>query len=521
VAEFLNEHYPEDAPGCAIAVVRDGRVIDTFVRGISDAGVGKKINIDSRFYIASVSKQFTAACVHILAREGKLSLDDDVRKYVPELPDYGDRITVRHLIHHRSGLRGFLELMALAGMDLDAPHTAKESLDLVCRQKELNFRPGSEFLYSNTGYLLLGVIVERVTGRSLSTFARENLFEPLGMTQTEFRDESAKKLENDVVGHDRTTHGYQPHPTKFQLVGSGGVVTTIGDLTKWILSLENGRLIDREFVSLLHDPIRLEADQGLDPKLGHYAAGWLIGDHGSRNIALHTGGSFGFSACIAHFPAEKFAVVVLSNRSGEADRTSLQIADAYLPPKFEETSSTAGIENGPRHGRFFFTHPRTGELVVSIVRPDTAKLAVAAWDIEMQSDNDSTLVSRHAAVPVTAQFVYHEDQPADLRVTIGDQAPFECKGFLPRQTSQEQIETLAGTWKSAELGGAKIELRVGRGQIQILDRPLLVDGPLVPLSPDLFVTNEGLRIDVRRDAKGEPVKISVSTKSARGIAFTR
>ena len=522
VAEFLTERYTESAPGCAIAVVRDGRVIDTFVRGMADAGTGRKIDVESRFYIASVSKQFTAACVHILAREGDLSLDDDVRKYVPELPDYGDVITVRHLIHHRSGLRGYLELMVLAGMDLDAPHTAKEALDLACRQKGLNFRPGSEFLYSNTGYLLLAVIVERVTGKSLRTFARENLFGPLGMTETDFRDESAQKIEHAVVGHDKTSTGYLPHPTKFHLVGSGGVVTSIGDLAKWILALETGRLIDKDFVTILRDPITLTADQGLDPQLGRYAAGWLIGEHGGRSIAWHPGGSFGFSACIAHFPTEKFAVVVLSNqRTGDADGTALHIADAYLPPKPETPASTAGIEKGPRNGRFFFTHPRTGELVVSIVEPGKAKVAVAAWDIQMQVGDASTLVSRNASLPVRAQFVYHENKPADLRVTIGDQAPFECKGFAPRRTSQEQLEPLAGAWKSAELGGAKLELRVGPGKIQILDQPLLADGPLVPLHPDLLVTNNGFRIDVRRDAKGEPLEISVSTKSARGIVFTR
>ena len=215
VAEFLTARYTENAPGCAIAVVRDGRVIDTFVRGMADAGAGRKIDVDSRFYLASVSKQFTAACVYILAREGDLSLDDDVRKYVPELPDYGDVITVRHLIHHRSGLRGYLELMALAGMDLDAPHTTREALELVCRQQGLNFRPGSEFLYSNTGYLLLAVIVERVTGKSLRAFARDNLFGPLGMTDTDFRDEPAQEIERAVVGHDQTSTGFQPHPTKF------------------------------------------------------------------------------------------------------------------------------------------------------------------------------------------------------------------------------------------------------------------------------------------------------------------
>ena len=167
-----------DSPGCAVAVARNGEVLHFGAYGVRDVDTGEPISRDSAFYIASSSKQFTAACIAHLAQAGKLSLDDDLRKHVPELPDYGETITLRHLLNHRSGLRDFLELMVLAGWDLDAANGEKEALELICRQKEINFSPGSDFGYSNTGYFLLAEIVRRVSGSSLREYAEENLFMP-------------------------------------------------------------------------------------------------------------------------------------------------------------------------------------------------------------------------------------------------------------------------------------------------------------------------------------------------------
>jgi CubicO group peptidase (beta-lactamase class C family) len=196
VDQLLAQWNGSDTPGAAVAVAREGEVLHIGTYGVRDVGTGEPITRDTAFYIASTSKQFTAACIAHLAQSGELSLDDDVRKYVPELPDYGDTITVRHLLTHRSGLRDFLELMIFAGWDMDAEHDEQRALALICRQKELNFRPGSDFGYSNSGYFLLSEIVHRVSGSSLREYAEEKVFAPLGMNHSAFKDDPDQVIES-------------------------------------------------------------------------------------------------------------------------------------------------------------------------------------------------------------------------------------------------------------------------------------------------------------------------------------
>ena len=178
-----------DAPGCAVAVVDSGRTVVAKGYGMASLEHDVPITATSAFYAASVSKQFTAFSVAMLAQQGKLSLDDDIRKWIPEVPNFGKTVTVRHLIHHTSGLRDYFGLLGMTGWPSDGPITEARFLDLVSRQKALNFDPGSRHLYSNTGYVLLSIVVKRASGKSLRDFAAERVFNPLGMTETEFRDD--------------------------------------------------------------------------------------------------------------------------------------------------------------------------------------------------------------------------------------------------------------------------------------------------------------------------------------------
>ncbi|MFO0985337.1 MAG: serine hydrolase domain-containing protein, partial [Planctomycetota bacterium] len=178
-----------DSPGCAIAVVKDGQVVYEHGYGMANLDDGVPITADTVFHVASVSKQFTSFAVALLADQGKLSLDDDVRRYVPEVPDFGAKITLRHLMHHTSGLRDQWSLLMLAGWRLEDVITESDILDLISHQRELNFPPGERHLYCNTGYTLLAIVVQRVSGRSLRAFAEDEMFEPLGMTSTHFHDD--------------------------------------------------------------------------------------------------------------------------------------------------------------------------------------------------------------------------------------------------------------------------------------------------------------------------------------------
>src|SRR5258705_4506707 len=205
VDEIFARFGKPDSPGCALSVIKDGQIVYKRGYGMSNLEYGIPISPSSIFHIASISKEFTAMAIVMLAQQGKLSLDDDVRKYVPEVPDFGERITIRHLIHHTSGLRDQWSLLELAGWREDDVITEGDILDLVSRQKALNFKPGEEHLYSNTGYTLLAVIVKRVSRQSLRDFADAEIFKPLSMTRTHFHDDQS------MIVKDRTS-AYQPRP---------------------------------------------------------------------------------------------------------------------------------------------------------------------------------------------------------------------------------------------------------------------------------------------------------------------
>ena len=520
VDSYLAKRYSDDAPGCVVAVVRDGKVLGLHARGVAEAGTQRRLDGDSKFYLASVSKQFTATCIHLLVRDEKLSLDDDVRKYVPELPDYGHPITVRHLIHHRSGLRDYFELMIFAKMDVKGSHSSKRVLELLCRQKALNFRPGSEFLYSNSGYLIMAEIVARVSGRSIREFAQKRLFGPAGMKNMCFRDIPGEEIENAVSGHDATVDGHRSHRTKFHLVGSGGVVAPVADLVKWVTTMNNAAFVDAAFVRSLETPITLGATDGRNPLLGHYAAGWIVSELAGRRAVWHSGGSLGFSTCVLRFPGEKFSVIVLCNSNrGNARKTAFDIAELHLGKK-EESEVASAATARPRDGRFFFRHPRTDEFMVSIVRGNQLKLAVAAWDVRMRPTNATSMQSVGTAIPTSAKFVYHDDAPADLRVTIGTQESFLCKGFKAERVAPEAISDVAGKWRSEEVG-ASLELAPSRGGMKIVDQLQIDPGPLYAIQRDLLVTNDGFVIQVERDDTGKAVALQVSSKRARGIRYTK
>src|SRR6476661_5916956 len=189
VDEVFEDLTKPGSPGCALGVYRDGQMLYEKGYGLANIEENVPITPKSVFDIGSTSKQFSASSILLLEKQGKLSVNDDVRKYVPELPDYGQKITILHLLNHTSGLRDYLVLFEMAGINIDSVTTDEDALALIARQKALNFTPGSEYLYSNSGFFLLSVIVKRVSGKTLKEFAAENIFTPLGMTHTQYRDE--------------------------------------------------------------------------------------------------------------------------------------------------------------------------------------------------------------------------------------------------------------------------------------------------------------------------------------------
>lgn len=322
-----------ESPGCSVAVTDAGRIILERGYGMADLEQGVAIRPDTVFNIASASKQFTATAMLLLAEQGKLSLDDDVRKYLPELPDYGAPITLRQLGNHTSGLRDFPELLALGGWNwLDDVPLAR-ALDVIVRQKHLNFAPGSEYLYSNTGYLLLGVIVQRVSGQSLGAYAFEHIFQPLGMLHTRFYDDRRMIAKGRAMGHVKRASGeYGAWRPTYEIVGDGAVLTTVQDLALWernfldpYLGLDPAKL-----VAQLTEPGRLGDGKKID-----YGFGLDLREYRGLRMVSHAGNIPGYAAFMVHFPDQRVGVRVLCNLGGlPARKLGLSIADLYLEGQF-------------------------------------------------------------------------------------------------------------------------------------------------------------------------------------------
>ena len=322
----------DDSPGCALAVVKDGQIVYKKGYGMANLELDVPIGPDSVFYIGSVSKQFVAFCIALLAEQGKLSLDDDIRKHLPEMPDYGLLITVRHLVHHTGGIRDYLELEDIAGIPFGTYHE-QAALNLIFRQKELNFSPGEENSYSNSGYFLLGVIVKRVSGKSLREFAYENIFKPLNMKNSRFHDDYTELIDKRATGYyDRGKAGYRNFISTFDCVGSGGLFTSVEDLFLWDQNFYHHRVGRKDMIDLMHKQGVLNDGTKLD-----YAFGLVVGKYKGLRIVEHGGSLGGYRADLLRFPDQRFSVIILSNLSSfDPSRLARQVADIYLTDEFKE-----------------------------------------------------------------------------------------------------------------------------------------------------------------------------------------
>ena len=320
-----------DAPGCAVSVMEGSDIV--FARGYGSANLeyGVPITPASVFHVASVSKQFTALAVALLADEGRLSWDDDVRRHVPELPDYGVPITLRHLAQHTSGIRDQWSLLQMAGWRWGGDViTQGDVLDLLSRQAALHFRPGTEHLYSNSGYTLLAAAVERVAGQSLRAFTDERIFRPLGMTRTTFRDDHTLLIRDRAYAYEADgAGGYRLSIPDFAVVGASSLFTTVEDLARWNGNFRAGGVGGRDVVRQLQEMTTLAGGTQVS-----YAFGLVHGSHRGRRTVGHGGTDAGYRSEFLRFPVEDLAVAVLCNiRSTDPARLARDVADAVLPAR--------------------------------------------------------------------------------------------------------------------------------------------------------------------------------------------
>lgn len=326
------------SPGCALGVVEDGEFI--YERGYGFANLDWDIPsaTDTVFYVGSVSKQFTAAVIALLAEEGTVDLDENIREYFPEIRRYAQPITVRHLVHHTSGLRDIYTLMSLAGIRLEDVFTDEQAIELIAAQRETNFEPGSEYLYSNSGYFLLAQLVERVSGKTLREFAEERIFAPLGMEDTHFHDRPSHIVDRRAISYQDSDVDFDNYIAtghrefqvsylgNFDKVGAGGLYTTVRDLLLWDRNFYSGDVGGRPFLDLIHTRGALNDGSQLT-----YAFGLTVDEYRGLKTVSHGGSMMGFKAAYLQFPEQRFSVITTCNL-GSINPMPLaqQVADVYL-----------------------------------------------------------------------------------------------------------------------------------------------------------------------------------------------
>jgi CubicO group peptidase (beta-lactamase class C family) len=344
VDEVFEDLTKPGSPGCALGVYRDGQILYQKGYGLANVEENVPITPKSVFDIGSTSKQFSASSILLLEKQGKISVNDDVRKYVAELPDYGQKITILHLLNHTSGLRDYLVLFEMAGINIDSVTTDEDALALIARQKALNFTPGSEYLYSNSGFFLLSVIVKRVSGKTLKEFAAENIFTPLRMTHTQFRDEHRALIPERAMAYDQNEKkdGYVMNVSYFEQIGDGAVHTSVEDLLKWDENFYSAQIGGRDFLTEIQERGKLNNGKTIS-----YAKGLMVTEYRGLKAVRHGGSWGGYRAELLRFPEQHFSVACLCNvGNANPSRRANLVADVYLAslmkPKTEKKDEDEG-----------------------------------------------------------------------------------------------------------------------------------------------------------------------------------
>ncbi len=508
-----------DTPGAALAVVRDGKIIYSRGYGMANLEYAAPITPTTPFHAASLSKQFTALAIHMLVQEGKLDLDDPVRKHLPEMVIEAP-ITIRHLLHHTSGLRDVWDLVALAGLRMDDVITDGDMLGLLYSQKELNFAPGQEELYSNSGYSLLGQIVRRVSGKTLAAFTQERVFSPLGMKNTHFHENYGALVKGRAYSYRRTREGYVYVALSFSNTGATSLFTTVEDLATWNANFDTTRVGGPAVMAAL-----LTSGKLANGRETGYASGLVVTPYRSVPSVAHSGSDAGYRAYYLRLPQQKLAVMVLGNAADfNAVETARRVADLYL-------EGEAGV-TGPR------TYPAEVELqardVAALagdyeVRPGSVLSFVAegaklftvtggGQRTPLFASSATQFYSRASDVVVTfAPSVGNE--PAMSALWKAGEREFPLKRVVRETPGADVLQACVGDYYSAELRtlytltmrDGKLSVRYPRGNVE-----------LRPINRNTFFASYPLGVvTFKRDAAGRCEQLAVSTGRTRNVRFER
>jgi len=499
------------SPGCSVGVLRDGQIVYKHAYGMANLDHDVPLKSDSVFHVASVSKQFTAAAILLLAHEGKLSLDDAVRKHVPELPDFGPVITIRHLVHHTSGLRDQWSLLGLAGWrySLDLI-TDDDVLEMVSRQKGLNFKPGEQHLYSNTGYTLMAIIVKRVSGQSFREFTKARMFDPLGMKNTHFRDDHAEIVKNMAYGYAPSPGAYRLSVTNFDTVGATSLLTTAEDMALWDKDFYDRKVGGDALLDRMTERGRLNTGETLN-----YAFGLTMGAYRGLRVVEHGGSDAGYRAHFLRMPEQRFSVVCLCNLStANPSRLAREVAEVFLSKEMSEADAGPGKsglalseEQLNRHTGLYWN--RDGDQIRRFeVKEGKLRLLLAGQSMPLEPLAEDRF--RHDSLPWQFRF-----EPSRLVETSGGGKPdiFErAVEFVPDRRE------FVGTYQSEELEAA-YRIVIEKDAL-VLKRLRARPATLEPTVKDVFSGGPG-NFRFTRDAQGRVSGFVLNAGRIRNMPFRK
>jgi CubicO group peptidase (beta-lactamase class C family) len=499
--------WTDSTPGCAVGVSKAGHPEYLKAYGSADLEHGIRNSLNTVFEAGSVSKQFTATAILMLAREGKLSLDDPARKYIPEMPDYGQPLTIRAMLTHTSGLRDWGEIAAIEGWPRGTRvYDDADILKIVGKQKELNFAPGTRWSYSNTGYNLSEIIVSRVSGVSLAEFTRQRIFQPLGMSQTSWRDDFTRIVPDRAVAYSPRSDGFHANMPFENIYGNGGLLTTIGDLLKWNEHLSAPGAADSELVRDQVRNYRLNSGRPTD-----YGYGLFIRTFNGVSEISHTGSTAGYSSFLARYPTQSLSIAMLCNVSDiNTSVYGRAIADIWIPnPSKRQVADAKPYPLSPQAMTQLIGTYRN----VETGRP--TRISVQDGKIHFGA---ASIMS-----PISATRFRMDDKTADIDargITLTD--AYGVVDKYARVTgpaaSSVGLASVTGKYSSPEIDGEVAILQSGASiSVHLGSKTTMT---LAPAYDDAF-SNDSMTVVFSRDENGKVISMTISTERVWKLRLNR
>ena len=508
-----------DSPGAAVVVVKDGAVVYLHGYGCADLEHRIPITPQTLFDVASVAKQFAGLSVAMLVEQGKLSLDDDIHKHLPDVPDFGTPITIRHLVHHTGGLRDWPETLALSDMDLEGQITLDTILEMVRRQRELDFAPGTQEQYSNTGYNLLAATIAKVTGQSFRTWSDRNLFQPLKMKHTLVCDNPTEVIVNRASSYAPDgKNRFRWMVSQLAAQGSSSLFISAEDMGRWLLNLQTARVGGKAAIELMQQPGELNSGEKKN-----YAFGVVLGRHHGLTTVSHSGSWAGYRSHTIWVPEKRFAAAILANTSNMDTRDlALKITGLYLgiapaPSTPASAPPPAAAKADPRAWESFLGTYRLGPgWLLKITREGDQLMAQATREqkFPMTPVFDTNFFVKAYGQPVA--FVRQSSGAVTNLLYRGINAP---KLTLPESTPA-RLAAYAGDYWSEELRVvARVEIHDGRLAVCLRSGRWI---HLLPTGADCFDADYGgIALQFTRNAAGEVMEVKVSGSRVRNLRHTR